>query len=1104
MLFAVSSLGAFAILAILGARQDEMGLRVLAELDAPYDWLRDTSAALYLWTISHTREVGWAVAIGAGLAALLGLASNPRAALPLSILGGAVCAAAWGQVLLLHDQVHNGIALYVLGVAGAFLLALVRPLRRVAGFPGGDPKAVPPIAWWEWLTLSLLTAIAMLVRVHGLNERPDFFEVEMVATMVQSATLAGTAAYAGDTFFTNSTGIVHFPVQWLMFQLAGHSPYAIRLAAALMGTACVPVFYFLVRRLAGAVPAVAGTLLYLSAPEQVFWSRSETTIYIAVSLLTLVTAHTSLWLIESRTWRSGLMTALCMASSRLFYHGGIVMFLVPVAMYLHTLIFVRGAWRSAHRIVPWLLLGIALWAGSLTLMKSIATGTFVPFINPVIVSGHAPWAAQGAIRDEEPLAIAEKQVRAITAKLAIVATNMMYRSGFSHWYLRVDPSRNPTITNVALIVLVALGLGYLLGQIQDPRAFALLFWIGVGLLPGVLSLEPADRRIAAVFPALPVVAAIVIAAATRLARAAGRLAGGVAAFGACIATLAIALASLASQWLLPMQPLDFAALMRAARPLLNEGDIVLHDLQPEAALTIALGSLDVLSRDRPPCFASIAERDPIAVVTDPTCDYDSYVHRQSHPPARLAKWDREPRPIETITFLTSAAERSDSVDALLRLVYPEAQRRDFRSRNDEFSFRATTVTQANVTAVRSVRVRVAPERRDTTEILASVPATVIEADTADPSLRISGGFVTAADAWATLSVKPSCPEASLWVNGARQDGNPPVAMARGAQRFEILLPPNHHCALPLELALRRVPGAASESVLPSAILAPDIAAKLQHSAAPTALYSGYRPAATAIEPSDSGVPADFGVDARGSLIVAMNQGSDCLLRRYTADLQLDPFWEVRLPRDLGCVAVAVAPDGTTAVFGYGALALYDASAQPLRHMPFPLDLAPEAAFAADGRLFVASPPEGGVMTLAADGSLERSALAPPGKDLRFQEPIAAATGPDGELFVAQGNGRIFVYRLSASGSAQWIATAATMPLSRFSGGSFEGVDRILLANPHSRSPEVYATDGTRLIASEAHHDLGSLVPHVRRFRAAGNRLFVLDTRGAIHVLERVP
>ena len=62
-----------------------------------------------------------------------------------------------------------------------------------------------------------------------------------------------------------------------------------------------------------------------------------------------------------------------------------------------------------------------------------------------------------------------------------------------------------TPSNAGLLVIAVLGLGYLLGQAYERRAFALLLWVGLGLLPAILSNDPVGRRMSVMFPALYVV-----------------------------------------------------------------------------------------------------------------------------------------------------------------------------------------------------------------------------------------------------------------------------------------------------------------------------------------------------------------------------------------------------------------------------------------------------------------------------------------------------------------------------------------------------------------------------------------------------------------------
>lgn len=1107
---AAVSVAVFLSLAALGARQDADGVRVLAQLDGPAAALRDWTGSLYTWLILHPVDVGWVATAAAALIILIALVSGPRAAAPLALLAAALGLATWGQVMLMLDRLNEAIALYVAGFAGAFLLGLWRPLQRLPGFfgPGGlnADAAPPPISAWEAATLAVLTGFASVVRLYGLNEMPPGVDVEMIAAMLQSGTLAGIRTYAGGDFFSNSTGIAHFPAQWAAAQFAGASAYSLRLAAAGMGVACVPLFYFLVRRLAGRWPAIIGTVLYLTTPEQVYWSRSETTIYIAVSLLALITVHTSLWLIERRTWKAGLITALWMPFSRIFYHAGIVMFLFPIAVYAHTLIFVRGAWRSAYRILPMLAFGLLLWTLSLGTMKSLANGTPWEFINPFIVSGHAPWSQQGEVTADSPLEIAQRQLVSIGTNLALVMNNMTYKTGFSGWYRRHDPSTHPTITNVGLIVLVAAGLGYLLAQVYDPRAWALLAWIGIGLLPGVLSLEPADRRIALIFPALPVVAAIVIAVATRLARTVGRIAAGLTTGAMTLAATSIAVTSLASQLLQPMQPLHLSRLMDAAKPILADSDTVLYDLVAAAAISVALGNLDSLSGDEPPCFASIEHRDLLAAALDPTCSYDSYVHRYTLSPARVTELQNTPRSVRRVTFLLSRAERSREFDELLTRLYPTAERREYVGPYDEYAFVATTVRDSDIRTLHAVRVLLPEGQQPTDPLLpTTIPVDIAAEASGSDETVIAGGFLTIEDQWAKFSLTPPCPAAALSIDSRRQADGQLMAVPAGAHTFEIRLPPQHGCALPIEVAAAHDPDQEAVPLSPASVVAPRVADLMRKAAQPVAIIPGYVEVGRAVEPSSIGVPRDFGLDGRGRLVVVHVIGDKCIVRRYRSDHQLDPSWSIDVPTGLGCAAIAVAPDGSTTIFGNREVRVYDPAGEPVSTIPYTLPVSADADYTGDGRLLLCSPPEGAVMTIGPGGALQRFWTQPPGGPARFGEPMSLAVSSGQDIFVAQHDGRVFVYR-AADDHRRWsLASTLVVPhRGRFTGSAFDGRDRILLGAPDVGTPLTYAVDGTRLLAAEPEHELSAMVPHARRFRSYGDRVFILSAEGEIRVFERLP
>lgn len=1102
-LFATAGAALFVGLALVGAVEDTAEARVLGWLDPLFDGLRAHLHALYLHLLGRPGDIGRAVSAGLILLAGCGAILGRRAAAPLLLICLSAGLVTWAQVILFDDQVATAVGLYACAAGAALLVAILRPWPRFATEPAYDVRSrLERFATWEWPALFSVTAAALILRLYALNQFPAHFEVEMINSMLHSSTWAGIQVYAREEFFSNSTGIVHMFVQWATAQLVGSSPYSIRLAAVLMGVACVPLFYTLARRIAGAGLAFAGTALYVTAPEQLYWSRSETTVYTAVALLALVSAHVGLWLVARRTWTAALVTALVIPLSRLFYHGGITLFLLPIAAYFHALLFVRGTWRSLHRVVPFILLGLGLWAGSLTLIKGFATGEFGRFINPLIVAGHAPWTQHGTIEESSPLVAVRRQAQSVAINLATVATRLAHRTGFSHWYVRGDPSSRPTLTNVGMVALAAIGIGLLLGQLGDPRAFLLLVWLGLGLLPALLSLDPADRRFAAAFPLLPLLATVALAYVVRTGSECGRVSRWLAAAAVAITVFLIAGTNLASHLIMPVRSLDFARLMRAATPILADSDMVLHDLEEEVVATIAFGNVDLLTSARPPCIAPALHASPSSTLIAPRCDYDSFVHQQMLPPERIESLNREPVRNPRVTFLTGSAERSDPLERIVAALYAGGVRRSFSSASPEFGFRATSVSAEQIREHRTLKVE-APNEPAARNLFAGDVLRIV--DVADvPEIRVTGGFLSTEDQWAQLLLWPPCEAAQVFLNGHAQRHGRFEPLAAGPHDFTIRLPVAHECRLPLEFRLQHSTGGTAAPIASEQLLSPATVDALRGVLRPQGVEPGYRLTAHWDDPADGFTARDIGLDGFGRIVLLATHGSACIVLRATEPPDWDPNYRLALPPDFGCTSIAVAADGSVAAFGTTGLVLYDADGIVLRHVPYPYDLTPDAAFTADQRLLVVAPPEGTVVILNEIGEFQPLQIAAPPGQHRFHQPIGVATNRAGDLFVAELDGRVYLYERTGHGFQGPRTAIETQRLSRWSGMAVSERDRLYTTHAESRHPEVYSLDGRRLIAQSREQHLASLTPAVRRFAPRGDRLYVLEQSGTLHALQRLP
>src|SRR5258708_1650532 len=151
-----------------------------------------------------------------------------------------------------------------------------------------------------------------------------------------------------------------------------------------------------------------------------------------------------------------------------------VAFLIPIATGVHALVFGRGLWRKVWYVLPLLGIGLAGWIFSLTVTKAALHEWHWQFVDPSAVYGASAWRKQGEFRDVSVTDLVRLQAVSMSTNFAEVVRNMSYHTdSFSHWCQRSQPGEHRTILNVGLTLLVFIGLGYLLGQFHDRRAFVL-------------------------------------------------------------------------------------------------------------------------------------------------------------------------------------------------------------------------------------------------------------------------------------------------------------------------------------------------------------------------------------------------------------------------------------------------------------------------------------------------------------------------------------------------------------------------------------------------------------------------------------------------------
>jgi hypothetical protein len=1075
---------------------------VLSSLDPAAEWVKKSGGFLLNWLWRNADTVG-KVVTGVALAlGVVGVVVGRRRAVPLVLLLAGASLATWGQVSLWRGRLGPGAWLYVGGMVCAAAVGVLRPLRSLPGVPplppltepvqpetpaSGEPK---PMAATEWAVLLALTLLGLFLRGYALTELPNFFDEETIGVLTGSYTGYGIREYMRTELLGTGNGVFHVLTHFVLYHLFGPSVFSIRLAALLWSVAAIPLLYWLVRRLAGTTAAFAATLLFVAAPEQLYWGRSEDSFFAPVMAVALVTAHLGLTMVRRFSPRAVLAAALWMPACRFSYTPSFVLFTFPLLLAGHAVAFVRGMWQKLRYVVPILAFGVLLWIFSLSMLEfALAPERGWRFINPATVRGVAAWR-QDVPPDAGLFEVAQLQAVRISRNVGHVLAGMTYHANYaSHWYIRthMSPDRNTSIS-AGLAVLSALGVGYLLGQLHDRRAALLLGWVAIGLLPGAMSDDPDARRISIIFPALPAIAGIFVAVAARLFRegsrreesalpkfpllSSGCLVARVTSVALACAVALTAFTSLASHLLIPLRPLSPDADVRFSRPLYEHCNVVLHNLRYRAGHTVELGNLDTLLRSGPPrCSQLVEEKDWPGAALDPRCDFSdgffSYVLSQEDRKARA----KELRPTRVGYLLRETPESRPHIDLLTRL-YPSAERSELKASNPGDNLIAIEVPMSLIKGLR------APELAGTT---------------------MRGSLLLPADGWYRFRLKPDCAEAKLVVAKRPEPTHAPRPLLAGLYPFEATLP-SAGCKFPSEVRTQDLRRAASEKT--PLLLSP--AAARQSAAPPVFAISGWGDAT--VFAKAPGQPADIGVDAKGAVYVLLRIGGAWEVYRFGKDGKVEGTFRTGLPV-AAPASIAVDGEGTCVLSGASEVEIHDRSGKRLASWKVPYDQGPsDLAFWRDGRLLFCFPSRNSVQLFSRGGTPGETLQLRTGKN-PMASPIGVAVSSNGKLLVVDEKGRAHLFQSRIDNFApRRVATfQVAYPEVPFvpdlKGCAFDGPNRLLFPHRSRSAPLVYNLEGRRVLAATPGRDLSAKgFQRACGFSTAGDTLYVIDA-DALAVLK---
>lgn len=1091
---------AFAVVAKIGSYQAAEPATVLPGLTPVVAAIRAAGGALWAWAVPNSHVIGWILTVACGLLLLLALAFGGLRAWPVALFCAGFAAAGWGQILLLDGKIEPGALGYAAGALLAFVAGIACPLRSLATF-GGWPAAqkgtdgTRRFGWAEAGLVFSLFLVAVLARTWALNELPHGFDLEMSSAMLGSRTWAGFIGYMRHLMLTNNNGIFHLLTQMGLFQLCGTSLYALRMAGVLWGAVAVPLVYALVRRLTGVVPACVAAVLLLSAPEQLYWSRTENTLFAPVGVLALLTAHVGLWIVQRWSLASLLAAVLWIPISRFFYAPAMVMFLFPPALLVHGLLFVKGTWRRLWYTLPLVALGTTLWIFSFSLAEWPINNWKWRYFSPWVVHAGPIWTKNGDARFKQANLpeLIRLQAELISTSTIEVAKSAVYTGErmFSHYYLRADPTpKTRTIFNVGFSVILALALSYLIPQLYDRRAFLLLLWTVLGLLPGVMSNEPSPRRTTVMFPALYASAAIFLAALVGVMRErAGRWVAQIAANLVAVALGVIVLSNLTAHYSIQQAPVVFDDHIRFTQPVFDESDTILHNLSlTGVGRAVVLGNADTFLA-RLPCYQQIESlAEWRRAILKPKCRiqddiYPNLLWAEGIERARTA------HRMSTITFLIQEDDFSLPLVREIQAMYPSARYSSYRSSRDARTLTWITLDVKDTEPYDSPALASPVEPPG--EILDGV-ALRRDGETAADEMRVRGALFLESDGWYRFEVQPRCESARLVVAGG--SGAEQRPLAGGLHDFELQLAVGANCALPLNIVVQAVasPPVHFSSLRADSLFSSAVLARTFFRAREVEIVPGFSDPQVVMQFSVP--PMDFGVDASGNVRVLLGDSEQRRIEVRRHDGALLNAWEFDFP-DYGRFPVLlVGAGGETVVLASNRVKQFERDGREVSEWRVPWgewvsDVLPWG----DTMLLVSTPDLNKLAVLRLDGTVVREwtdANSP------IRRPVSLAWTPERDLVVVRDDGRGALFRVAFDRTPELLrefpVDAAALPY--WTHGILVDADGIFVPEWSRKTILEYGLDGRRRMAVAPPRDFD--------FKNLGRVMRVVRHDAAMYILDR--
>ncbi|HPA48063.1 MAG TPA: glycosyltransferase family 39 protein, partial [bacterium] len=668
----------------LVVRMDAAGGTCFSAATPFIQWIVDSGRWLTMNAVHRASVLGWASFAVLTMLGVGGIVRKKRTGIRPALLLVAGGIAVLAQAFLFAGSRMRGCVLYavmaILIAAWRFIPESLAP--RSADGPDSD-SARDWISPWtlpmEILLLGLILVGTILYRFYALNHLPPDFDGEMALCMAASTSRDGLLQinYGAPGMPWSPLGLFYFLFLYIFEGLFGTTLLAVRMISAVVGVLVIPIFYALLRRMAGVIAALIGAVLLAFSPIEIVWGRMDFFPLSYPSLFTLLICWTTWLAATTERWRYFICTVILMGLCYHVFPSGQTAFLIPVAVFAW---YCLTDWQFVRRCrmkVATIPIGVGLWLLGLPLSGYLAEGVWrwqSPFTrNP----GKTIWSLDIGTNDVgDRLAFVVERVWDNIVKFleSVFVEN--------RWPYHTTPIHSiPGHPSVYLpgLVAILLAIGFIVILLHPRRKVAafLLIWIFIAALPGILSTEAAARRLGTIFPALIAVSAITASRGFDVIQSLyGKSIGIVSRIAVPIIVLpflAIIQGSLYF-WQAPGPP-PSVQMANAIRPYVAPGTLVVADIQSDYYTDSEVEYLlmNHLADMVPPCtWYYPAPGDWPALAVRPKTNPDAWYYRFTV----LQKQVPELRSRNTwpvIVYIIQNIPTNQEKITLLRDIYPEAE-----------------------------------------------------------------------------------------------------------------------------------------------------------------------------------------------------------------------------------------------------------------------------------------------------------------------------------------------------------------------------------------------------------------------------------------------